>query len=299
VNCEQARGLIPAFWDGSLGPEEHQRVQQHLESCTACAESRDRIARLEALLKDSLRVPNAPDGSWADQQGRILAALESSAPGEDHRAPRRPYFRMALIAAAALVAAGIGILLWKEAPPHRSSVEVAEKLSPVIPSPRLPEPVPAPPETPTPVPPEAPPLPREALPSTTVAGLVPGSPEHLKQMADESVDVGLAETATERVVVFLGAADSRLQELRRVMGKDDVMAAALAKAYILLLREGIGPLLRDREESPESLGGARRIALERARKQEDSLSLLGGAASGTLKVTLNEAIEASRELAKP
>jgi hypothetical protein len=298
LNCEEARGQIHAFWDGTLGPEDHERMQLHLEICVDCADGRDRIGRLAELLKEAVRVPEAPLVSWAEQKVRILAALEGSAPREQRRGLGRPFLKVALVAAAALAAA-IGFLLWKAASPPRAPVDVAQKPSPVAPASRLPEAVPAPPEAPTPVSPVPPSAPAEALPSVTVAALLPGSPEHLKQMADEAVDVGLAETATERVLVFLGAADSRLQELRRVMGKDDAMAAALAKAYILLLREGIAPVLRDREESPENLRVAQRIAHTRARKQEDSLSQLGGSASGTLKVTLTEAIEASRELAKP
>jgi hypothetical protein len=297
VNCEQVRGLIHDFWDGSLGPEEHERVQRHLESCAACSESRDRIGRLEALLKDAVRVPEAPDRSWADQQGRILAALDRSAP-QEREVSRRAIFKIALVAAIVLVA-GIGFLLWKAAPPRSASVNVAEKPFPVIPEPRIPEAVPPPQETPPPVSPAPLPPPPQALPSRSVAAIFPGSPEHLKQMADDSVDVGLAETATERVVIFLSAADSRLVELRLVMGKDDQLATELVQAFTLLLREGIARVLRDREESPEDLGVARRIALQRARKQEDSITQLSSTASGRLKITLLEAIEATRELAKP
>jgi anti-sigma factor RsiW len=40
MNCEKYQDLLSGFVDGSLTPEEHNRVEAHLSDCSACAEAR-------------------------------------------------------------------------------------------------------------------------------------------------------------------------------------------------------------------------------------------------------------------
>jgi hypothetical protein len=127
----------------------------------------------------------------------------------------------------------------------------------------------------------------------------PGTPEHLARLTEESVDIGLAETPRERVVALYLAAESRLRELREAIGSDQALATELASAYVLLLSEGVKSVLQDQTESPAELALARQAAADRARGHENALAALGGAATGKLKETLDEALATSRELSKP
>jgi hypothetical protein len=118
-------------------------------------------------------------------------------------------------------------------------------------------------------------------------------------MTEESVDVGLSETPKERVLALYKAAEARLGELGQAMRQDPPLASELADAYLLLLGEGVQSVLHDGTESPQELALARTAAAERARGQEQLLVQLGGASSGKLKETLEEALAMSRTFGKP
>jgi hypothetical protein len=52
MSCEKFRELIPLYLYGELDFEEEEKLEQHLSSCPACAEERQRCERLSALLAE-------------------------------------------------------------------------------------------------------------------------------------------------------------------------------------------------------------------------------------------------------
>jgi hypothetical protein len=118
-------------------------------------------------------------------------------------------------------------------------------------------------------------------------------------MTEESVDIGLAETPKDRVLALYRAAEARLGELGQAIRRDPPLASELADAYLLLLGEGVQSVLHDGTESQQELALARSAAAERARGHERALVELGGASTGKLKETLEEALAMSRTIGKP
>jgi hypothetical protein len=118
-------------------------------------------------------------------------------------------------------------------------------------------------------------------------------------MTEEAVEIGLAETPSDRVLALFGAAGERLTELREILGKDEGLALELTQSYVLLLKEGVSAVLKDAGESGTSIAKAREVARTRARGHEGELLALGDAAHGRLREALGEALSASRELAGP
>jgi hypothetical protein len=117
-------------------------------------------------------------------------------------------------------------------------------------------------------------------------------------MTEESVAIGLAESASERVRLFMGAAEARLADLRSVLGKDEALEEELASAVTLLLREGVSTVLDDREGSAEERSMARRLAREGAERQISALAGLSTSARGRVKEAVGQALKVSQELAK-
>jgi hypothetical protein len=129
-------------------------------------------------------------------------------------------------------------------------------------------------------------------------GLLPGSPEHDERMSDEAIEAGLAETPVQRMLSLFKAADARLEELRAaIVRHDDELADELAEAYLLILKEGVVPILADREESEEDVAAAKRLAYARVLGEQDVLVELARLAPKTLKARIQEALAACREQA--
>ncbi len=63
MNCESFQDLLSAFIDGSLIPEEHNRVEAHLSDCVVCAEARGDLSAIVVFCRENRgdydAVPNA------------------------------------------------------------------------------------------------------------------------------------------------------------------------------------------------------------------------------------------------
>ena len=76
MNCEKYQDLLSAFIDGSLIPEDHNRVEAHLRDCGACAEARRDLDAIVVFCRENRgeygAVPNER-ALWL----RISNAIES------------------------------------------------------------------------------------------------------------------------------------------------------------------------------------------------------------------------------
>ncbi len=63
MNCENYQDLLSEFIDGSLAPEDHNRVEIHLSECGACAEVRGDLSAIVVFCREHQEeydpVPNA------------------------------------------------------------------------------------------------------------------------------------------------------------------------------------------------------------------------------------------------
>jgi len=324
VNCQETRALLPEYQEAALAEARRREADAHLATCVSCKAALAEARKLDRFLRGAVRVPERSPEDWARQEGRILqaSALPSNGSGPGNRT-LPPSFWMIGIAAAGLLAVGVYALSQRSESAVPPRTEVVHQ--PPMPVPRA-KPETAPRRWPairddrperTESSPSREPDPRmftfpkenstsDPLPAaptftpqvTAVSTLLPGDPEHLDRLTDENIEVGLADSPSERVVGLLKAADSRLSELRAAVGaKKDSTAENIIASYTMICRQGIAPILADREESPREIATARVVAKTYAGWNVDGLARLETAAQGTLKSAIHEALLATRELA--
>jgi anti-sigma factor RsiW len=80
MNCEKYQDLLSDFLDGSLTPEDHNRVEAHLSACGGCAEARNDLDAIVVFCQENRgeyeAVPNE-HALWL----RISNTIESELPG--------------------------------------------------------------------------------------------------------------------------------------------------------------------------------------------------------------------------
>ncbi|HEV3028924.1 MAG TPA: hypothetical protein VG457_15200 [Planctomycetota bacterium] len=303
MTCDERAPLLSSLGEGSLGKAQEQELEVHLGSCERCRGLLARLRRMEELLGAGLGVPDPGSGYFRAQRERLLAA--GAQPAIPRTQPRRARYVWAAAAAILILAAGAAYWLGIPAAPGgpgsaglRPSPAPGASPAPVVPPVKPPAPAPPSPGPQVPGPvresPPAPVLARETPPAPPSA-----APARLAAMTEESVDIGLAETPKDRVLALYRAAEARLGELGQAIRRDPPLASELADAYLLLLGEGVQSVLHDGTESQQELALARSAAAERARGHERALVELGGASTGKLKETLEEALAMSRTIGKP
>lgn len=120
MNCEEARGLLPAYGDGELDLPHALALERHLDGCPACAA----MLRQQRALSQAMRsVPyhRAPDALRARLRAQL--PLEPAAPAATIAPPtvtaspsyprrRRDWSRWAMpIAASLALAVGLNVML--------------------------------------------------------------------------------------------------------------------------------------------------------------------------------------------
>src|SRR5713226_9809414 len=53
MNCEEYQDLLSDFLDGSLAPEDHHRVEAHLNACGVCAEARSDLDAIVVFCREN------------------------------------------------------------------------------------------------------------------------------------------------------------------------------------------------------------------------------------------------------
>jgi anti-sigma factor RsiW len=134
VACEEKNLLLHAYSDGELDLVRSLEIEEHLTTCTACAEE----LRTQQALRNKIRSANlyhrAPDAL----RTRIMAAAGGAAPMDGVRGRgtvspirivrERPVFEWLAVAAAILIALALGIRMIPGALEARSGDLVAEEL---------------------------------------------------------------------------------------------------------------------------------------------------------------------------
>lgn len=109
MNCDQTRQLMHAYLDQELDAANAVAVEQHLQSCKACAREYADLVRLSEALRNHLPYHSAPDTLRA----AIVAGFsEDLAPLQP--APARRYTGMALAFAFSFVLAFTAMLFYRD-----------------------------------------------------------------------------------------------------------------------------------------------------------------------------------------
>lgn len=104
MNCETVAKLIPLYFYGELEAEEEDRVEQHLERCSACARELDGQRAIGAALDERASAPPPP---LLDECRAGLAAAIAAAPAPPRAHPHRN-FRLLLTDALRTILGSIG-----------------------------------------------------------------------------------------------------------------------------------------------------------------------------------------------
>jgi hypothetical protein len=314
VNCQETQTLLPEYQEGVLQGAKLQEAETHLTGCASCRGVLAEAKNLDVFLREGVRVPEPPADFWSKQEARVLQAAGRRTTGKPsgHRG-----FSLWIVGVAALVIIAVGVYVVmrptsapvtpmdtanapeqpKESGPMKEPVagkQDAGNAAPTSPSELHPSLLtfPTEPRSQDPAPEPYRPVP----PSATA--ILPGDPEYLDRLTAESIEVGLAETPSDRVIGLFKAADDRLSELKAALGaQKGSVAEDLAAAYTMILRQGITAALDDRQEDPQDLDTARTMAKIRAGGNARTLAALEPKAQGTLKDALRDALQATREIA--
>jgi len=186
VNCQETRKLLPELREDVVPDVQRGPLETHLAGCADCRAASDEAKNLDVLLRKAVRVPEPPAAFWRKLESR---ALQTSG--------RRGWILLGTIGAAAALLLGLGVFALTRpdpapAPAPREDV-AKEPPAPVV-KPEPPRP-PAPPPAPAPLPP----------PARSLA-ILPGDPGYLERLTDENIEVGLADTASDRVLGLIRAA---------------------------------------------------------------------------------------------
>jgi hypothetical protein len=303
VTCQETKALLPEYQEDAL-PENHRKdVEAHMSGCASCTEAHARTKGLDGFLRGTIRVPEPAGDFWTRQEAGILKAAVRPGPvtGGKKGGSRLWLLGVGLgIAAAALVIVAVGLSSGtpttspapKEVAKHEVPAPAQEGVDSESKAPN------AQASRPWPSFPKAPASPETAPRPSAITAVLPGDPEYVDRLTSESVEVGLAQTPSDRLLGLIRAAGGRLRELKAaVAARKDVVAEDLAEAYTMIVREGMSGLLEDREESADVLDDARGVARNYAASNLGDLKSLEAAAEGSLKTALVDAVRATRELA--
>lgn len=103
MTCEEAQRLISGELDHENTPRETAALQQHLQTCQACAAVLESYRRTDLLLKELWQEPPA------DLCGEIMEQIRR----EGRRQPRRRKWHRGIMPSVAAAVVLLGIAVWK------------------------------------------------------------------------------------------------------------------------------------------------------------------------------------------
>lgn len=109
MDCQEARGLLSAYFDGELPSERRQLLESHLRECAACEQELAQFGAIPDLVH-GLDAPLPPVGMWE----QIESGLDDDMLVQPVVRPSvntSVLSRFAAIAAAIVVVVGIGVLV--------------------------------------------------------------------------------------------------------------------------------------------------------------------------------------------
>ena len=326
MNCQETRTLLPEYQEGALTEARRRAAESHLSGCASCRTALAEARNLDAFLRGAVRVPEPPADFWARQETRALTEASRSRPSGRATPPFLWFVGMG-VAAAILIAIGVYVIFGSSSAPANNDLTQG---SPASPAPKAVKAAPPPrevaperrPENPPPRDPDprlfsfrepssqnpspaAEPQPERLRPAVTLPApegvattLLPGDPDHLDRLTNENIEVGLADSSSDRVLGLIKAADARLNELKAALNaKKESIAVDLAQAYAMIFRDGIGFVLQDRDEDLQDLAIARAAAKTYAGWNVKTLSGLESGTEGNVRSAIHDALLAAREIA--
>ena len=112
-HCQRAEGMLEAFLEGELSPEEERWLSAHLERCESCREELWAL-RLGRKAREALIPANDPGPALAERRERVLAQIGEQAPRARRVRVVRRWWWVAASAAAMVLAA---FLAWRPLAP--------------------------------------------------------------------------------------------------------------------------------------------------------------------------------------
>jgi hypothetical protein len=113
MSCAEAQAAIQRHFTGEAPPEAYEQVRAHVESCAACRDLYERLARVDSSLEPGGLSPQRLDAL----EGRLFAKLGVSAAAPAPVA--KPWWPKASV--AALLVAAAAVVLWVGVPRWRAS----------------------------------------------------------------------------------------------------------------------------------------------------------------------------------
>ena len=101
MNCQEAQTLLHAYVDGELELSRNLEIEQHLQSCTTCAQAHARLEGLRATLRSDVPYYTAP----RHLRPKIQAGLWKAGPRRSGRPMATPRW-LALAACVAVILLG-------------------------------------------------------------------------------------------------------------------------------------------------------------------------------------------------
>jgi len=130
MNCEEARNLISAYFDGELSSDSRSSVSKHLGSCPTCTEE---LASFESLSKQAanLEHPMPPDQIWQNVEAQLNVENTMSTVREEtnlHRFASSRWLSIAALLLVALSLAYFGYENWHHAGHDELAADFSEYL---------------------------------------------------------------------------------------------------------------------------------------------------------------------------
>jgi len=94
MTCAAARELVESYLDGELDPSVQAEVEDHLTSCSSCAEKHARVRQLQTDIRTQAPYYDPPAGlerrvRAASRKRRKVRRNPSAAPGNGWQLPQR------------------------------------------------------------------------------------------------------------------------------------------------------------------------------------------------------------------
>ncbi len=278
MNCEDAMESICGGVDGPMSAGEDKRLSEHLRGCEKCRAESRKLNRLEEILRS---VPEPPVSRA--RLGETLSAVSLEVHGRGRNSAAYQRVRVwAAVAAAVVIAAGIGFLFGRSPVTPSNDVTGAEEQVPAKEASRLTaaqtEVEPAREEEPV----------EPGFGSQEEASIIP----LVEKLVQADLALSEAKGPGHKAVIFCAMCREVVAELQDSVDRSDIEGVrTLGRGYTRLVRDGILPNVKvatgDKDHDGvrqviDSLKGNREVlGLLAARMEDHGRSLLAEALSAS------------------
>lgn len=116
MRCHEIRALCSAYLDSELDTKTSFDMEQHLRDCEGCRLFFEGERRVDERVFEALRAGGKDDALWRGIEAKLTASA---------RPPTRAWWKVAALAAAAMVVLALSLVLW----PHTPPLDLAEAVA--------------------------------------------------------------------------------------------------------------------------------------------------------------------------